>query len=485
MMSSEKHKLHPVAAIINGVKVLKELIVPIIIIVFANGFNLNFDIHSEKFFSEMLPILFLSLLVVWSLVNGMIKWLTFKYWFEVSELRVEYGLFVKKKRYIPFERIQSLNYKEGIFHRMFGLVQVLVETAGSKKGKPEAELTAITKQAADEIELRMRQAKQQDIEEGEGALPETTIIHQMTTGELLLHATTSSGIGVVLAGVVAVLSQFAEFIPFDAIYNEMAILIQYSVIFIAFLIVIALLVAWLVSVAITFINYYQFTVITENERIIVTRGLFEKKRMTIPLQRVQAIKIVENPIRQMLGLCAVIVESAGGGFKGDTDKKTVLMPLTSKCIALEALQKLLPDFDFSGEMDIVPPKKARPFFYRLNFIWLVPIIGAVSYFFYPYGLLSLVIIVPIILLGYWQYKTTGYKIRNHQITIVSRFISRVTFIAQKKRIQIVESRQSYFQRRKQLSSCRIVVMSNMAGAVAEVSHLDEQQVDVIMDWYGR
>ena len=40
------------------------------------------------------------------------------YWFEDSELRVEYGLFVKKKRYIPFDRIQSLNYKEGIFHQI-------------------------------------------------------------------------------------------------------------------------------------------------------------------------------------------------------------------------------------------------------------------------------------------------------------------------------------------------------------------------------
>lgn len=143
----------------------------------------------------------------------------------------------------------------------------------------------------------------------------------------------------------------------------------------------------------------------------------------------------------------------------------------------------MPDFDFSGQVDVVPPKKARPFFYRFNFIWLVPFIGAVSYFFYPYGLLSLLIIVPILLLGSWQYKTTGYKISNDQITIVSRLISRVTFVAQKKRIQIVQSRQSYFQKRKQLSSCRIVVMSGMAGAEAEVSHLEKEQVDVILHWY--
>lgn len=327
-MSSEKKKLHPITAVINSLKSLKDAIIPIVIIVLANGFNLNFDIRSENFFSEMFPLLILGVLIVGSLVSGLIKWLTFKYWFEDSELRIEYGLIVKKKRFIPLDRIQSLNYKEGVFHRIFGLVQVLVETAGSKTGKPEAELTAITKQAADEIELRMKQAKQVDVEVD--VHEPQTIIHQMTIGELLLHATTSSGVGVVLAGVFAVVSQFAEFIPFDVIYDELAVLIQYSVILIAFIIAFGLLVTWCISVVITFINYYQFTVAIEEARIIVTRGLLEKKRLTIPVQRVQAIKIVENPIRQMLGLCTVVVESAGGGFKGDTDKKTVLMPLTSK-----------------------------------------------------------------------------------------------------------------------------------------------------------
>ena len=89
------------------------------------------------------------------LVSGIIKWKRFRYWFEEEELRIEYGLFVKKKRYIPFERIQSLNYTEGIFHRPFGLVKVKVETAGGGATKEaDAELTAITKEAAEQIKKR-------------------------------------------------------------------------------------------------------------------------------------------------------------------------------------------------------------------------------------------------------------------------------------------------------------------------------------------
>lgn len=160
MMSNEKYKLHPVTAIINTVKALKDLLIPIIIIIAANGFNFNFDFRSEGFFGEMVPMLILCVLFIWTVFSGLIKWQTFVYWFEDNELRVEYGLFVKKKRYIPFDRIQNLNYKESIFHRIFKLVEVQVETAGSKNGKAEAELTAVTRAAADEIEIRMQRAKQ-------------------------------------------------------------------------------------------------------------------------------------------------------------------------------------------------------------------------------------------------------------------------------------------------------------------------------------
>ncbi|MEK3763833.1 PH domain-containing protein [Solibacillus sp. FSL K6-4121] len=488
-MSNEKFKLHPVTAIINVVKALKDLLIPIVIILVANGFNINLDYRSETFFSEMIPLFILVIVVFGTMVSGLIKWWTFVYWYEDSELRVEYGLFVKKKRYIPFDRIQNLNYKEGIFHRLFKLVQVQVETAGSKSGKPEAELTAVTRAAADDVEIQMKKAKQKTpieselmeiVEEEE---PPSTILHKMKVPELLLLASTSSGIGVVLAGVFAVFSQFAEFIPFDAIYDEVAFLMEYSFIAAMILIALALMVAWIISVGITFLNYYNFTVSKQQNRLIITRGLIEKKRVTIPLNRVQAIKLVENPFQQMLGLASIAVESAGGGFSGEADKKIILFPLIAKKEALKPLAELFPEYDFHLVEAIQPPKKALPFFYRIDFIWLVPLIAAISYFFYPYGLLSLLLVLPIILLGRWQFKTTGYTIEGQQITIVSRMISRVTFFALKKRVQVTQGSQTYFQKRRKIGSAKIIVMSGMTGASATVRHIDQKEVEKILTWY--
>ncbi|MEC1180273.1 PH domain-containing protein [Metasolibacillus meyeri] len=480
-----KYKLHPISAIINCVKALKSMLIPIAIIAVANGFNFSFDFRDERFFQTMFPLIILSIAVLFTLFNGIIKWWTFTYWFEDNELRVQHGLFVKKKRFIPYDRIQSLNYKEGIFHRIFGLVQVTVETAGNKAGKAEAELTAITREAANMIENETKKVKEtQQVLEGE-ELPTARLIHKMSPKDLIILATTSNSIGVVLAGVLAVVSQFSEFIPYDWIYAEMEQLLRFGFLLIIAFVIFGLLVAWGVSVAITFINYYNFEVSEENERLIITRGLLEKKRITIPLNRVQAIKIVENPFRQLFGLAAVIVESAGGGFGGEKDKTVVLFPLISKKKMNESLQLLFSQFDLNLEGAVRPPKRARPYFYRIDFVWLVPLIGALSYFFFPYGMLSLLLIIPVLLLGIWQFKTARFKISNEQITIMYRALSRVTFIAEKRRIQIVEQQQNYFQKRKNIASAKIVVMSGVAGASAKAYHMEAQHIDEFMRWYER
>lgn len=495
MMSDNRFKLHPVTTIINFVKGLKDLLIPFLIIFAANGFNLSFNPKEEGFWAELIPLAVMTILTILYLFNGIIKWWTFVYWFEDDELRVKYGLLVKKKRYIPFDRIQSFNYKEGIFHRVFGLVQVMVETAGSTDGKPEVILTAITKEAANQIEQVTRKVKQTkmegvlededgvDILEKDSNDHQQRIILKMKVKDLIILASTSNGIGVVLAGVAAVLSQFSEFIPYERIFEEVSSLIKFGVVVVAITIFAALFIAWLISVIITFINYYDYTVIEEDERITITRGLLEKKRITIPLNRIQAIKIIESPLKQIFGYSSVVVESASAGY-GEKDKKMTLFPLISKREVYNTLRDLVPAFEWEQPLT-KPPKKAKPFFYRIDFLWLVPIIALSSYFWFPYGLLSILIIIPVILIGLWQYKTTGFAIKGNQLTIVYRGISRVTFVVEKKRIQAMQSKQSYFQKRKNIASVQATVMSGMTGATAKAAHLNVHDAEQVLLWFEK
>ncbi len=489
MMSNELYRLHPVSAIISSVKALKSMILPVAIIIISNGFNFSLNFRSEYFFETVLLFGVWGVGAVLALVGGIVKWRTFVYWFEDGELRVKYGLFVKKKRYIPFERIQSLNYHEGIFHRIFGLVKVQVETAGNKGGKPEVELTAIQKIAADVIEEEMRRAKIQiaqplgeELAHGQIEEVMVPVIYRMSMRDLLVLATTSGGIGVVLSGVAAVISQFSDIIPYEEVFHEVADIVKIGAFLVALMIMFVLIIAWLLSVVITLVNYYDYTVRIEDEKLMITKGLLEKKRITLPLNRIQAIRIVENPLRQIFGFATVVVESAGGNGEKGGDKKIALFPLIKKQHCVQTLEQLFPEMNWHPEF-IKAPKRARPFFYRIDFIWLVPIIGASSYFLYPYGLLAFLLIPLIIFLGIWQHRTAGYMIDGKQLTMQYRIFSRITLFMEKKRIQSMESSQTYFQKRKQVMSIKATVMSGMAGMTVNVPSLEQQDAETILTWY--
>ena len=334
-MSEPRYKLHWITALIEVLKTAKEAILPLIVLLFANGFN-----DTGKWYLDYLTFMIFGVLMIAFFITGIIKWKRFEYWFEDDELRIEYGLFVKKKRYIPFDRIQSLDYTEGILHRPFKLVKVKVETAGgSTSKKAEAELTAITKEAAELIERELADAKSGkrvlQVEDGEDTIefpieaePQAKPIFKMSAKDLVILATTSGGIGIILSGAGVFLSQFAELIPFEWMYEELSSFITFGALLIALAVFIGFIIVWGLSVAMTFFSYYGFTVSLDERDIIITRGLLEKKRMTVPLNRVQSVRIIENPFRQLFGYAAVAVDSAGGG--GAEGAKINLFPLVKK-----------------------------------------------------------------------------------------------------------------------------------------------------------
>ena len=306
-----------------------------------------------KWYLDYLTFIIFGVLLIVFFVTGIIKWKRFVYWFEDDELRIEYGLFVKKKRYIPFDRIQSLDYTEGILHRPLKLVKVKVETAGNTASlKSEAELTAITKEAAAQIEAEMAEAKRRKVivvaDDGEVMEDaEEEVEHRskqvfaMSMKDLLILATTSGGIGLILSGALIFLLQFSEFIPYETMYEGLAGFVKYGALIIAIAVFCGLLAVWAISVVMTFLSYYGFAVSLEKEDLVITRGLIEKKRATVPLNRVQSVRIIENPFRQLFGYASVAIDNAGGGL-GESAKIN-LFPLVKKADIYGPLQEIFPD----------------------------------------------------------------------------------------------------------------------------------------------
>ena len=177
---------------------------------------------------------------------------------------------------------------------------------------------------------------------------EKRAIFKMSGKDLFVLASTSGGVGVFFSGLAVFASQFSNVIPYGAIYEEIVVFIRFGALIVALAVFVVLLIAWIVSVVLTFINYYEFTITVEDEEIIITRGLLEKKKITIPLSRIQGVQVVENPLRQLIGYATVIVDSAGGSL-AEKDEKIRLLPLIKKTKITPILQEIFPELPFNPD----------------------------------------------------------------------------------------------------------------------------------------
>ncbi|VEF49467.1 YdbT [Bacillus freudenreichii] len=474
----EPKRLHPISVLYDFIRSLKELIIPFIFL-FIFGKN-----EIELGFS-MLPQLLFLLFVLFMIASMVVKWLRFTYRVEDNELRIEQGLFVRKKRYIPFDRIQSLDLSESIIHRPLGLVKVKVETAGSGGDKAEAELTAIKKEDAASLQKIIADVKNKvpsDVTE-EVEAPKEDIIYKISARQLLFLASTSGRAGVVISAFLAFVFQFEDFIPYEKLFNEMQQLIKFGVVFISVVVFIALFIAWLLSVVIAFFKYNDFTVKKVKDELIITRGLLEKRTTTVPLHRIQALTITESPIRQPFGYASVSLESAGGASTDLENSSMVLLPIVKRSEIADLLGGYFTDYAFDTDFSPAPKRSIRRYMFVKSIIALV-IAGVVTGFFWPYGLFAAALLPISILWGYTQYKSAGWNIVDQQLTMRYRTIEQHTMLMKKNRIQSMEASISWFQKRADLAAVSAAVKSGAGSRNAEIAHLDEKHALEVLDWYS-
>ncbi|WP_332693158.1 PH domain-containing protein [Halalkalibacter lacteus] len=474
---SDLKRLHIAAIFVSFLSALRSFLIPFIISFFLGS-------SSEPIGFFRFEYIWIAILV-FIFFTGIGHWVTFKYRIIAGELYIQRGIFVKKKRYIQQHRVQSIDITAGLFQRLFGLVKLKIETAGGG-AEPEVNLIAISREEAEGIraELKKRNAVTDQTERLEEKLdkPEADYTWKLKTNHLIIAALTSSGLGLTISAVAALFSQIEQFLP-EMIYDQVfRFFASTEIMLITTFIVIIVFISWCISFVGTLLKYGGFTIEKYEKELVISRGLIEKRQLTIHSNNVTAIRVVRNIFRQPLGFGTVYVESAGGGTN-DEQLSTVLLPIAKEEEMIAAFAELLPDYAREYKVESVPQRSLRRFFIRASiapFIATVVIGALVS----PYGYYGFIAVAVCLLFGFLQYNDAGSGFDHTHLWLRYRKISQILVISNKRKIQSAEIRTSILQKRYRLATFRFSILSSVIGKSFTVFDVDKKEADKMLNWYS-
>lgn len=462
-------RLHPVGMLLDALGTVRQWIglaaFPGLAALFSGGFG---------FGTVALLIFAATTLVVLAAVWGVLSWRATNYEVREGTFTLRRGVLQKSERSLQLERIQSVDTVQGVIQRAFNVLEVRVETAGGGS-EPDIKLPAVSRAAARDLQERLT-AYQRRGRAAEDERPEREILRQLGVRDLLIAGATSGQIGVA-ASIVAVGSQLVQqVLPESLAATIFEAILPQSVAMALLFVGILLLFAWVLAIIGTVLSYYGFTLSRSEDNLHIRRGLLRRHEATIPLTRIQAVRVVEGVMRQPFGLAFVRVDSAGYGAEEGTS--TTLFPLLPIREVSGLLAAAAPEFAAEVKnVEPVPRRALRRYLIRgaIPAVLLGGIVGVNLFFItgaWNWPALALALLPPFLFLGWLRYRAAGWRFADDRLTLRFRNLARTTVVAPRQRLQARTVSQTVLQRRLDLASLEVLVASGSTGAGFDVLDLD-------------
>ena len=409
-------------------------------------------------------------------------WQNYEFYFEGDDLKIESGVITKTSLDIPVRRIQDIDTTQSVLPRLFGLVQVDVQTAGGDASS--SSLRYLEKPQAEQVKQRLRELqdrRERSDERSEPAKPPETfydIGNALLTYSLVRSVPAAVGTGILVAvvgvGVAAYLASTPlQMVGFAALAIGGALLLSALVFATGFVG--------------AYLQYYDFRVERRNDVYEYERGLVSKQGGSIPKEKIQHVEITENFLMRYLGYATLKVETAGYTQATETGatSTTVLMPFERAETVYQRARKLgefeADRIDGDGLNDIGPIAKRRYVrrYFILSTVGLLACSGLLFVGFHP-G----VLVVPLLGMvlapraGRLQWEHIGFRRGTHNLLVSRGFWVKKTYLVPHFRIQNLMVSQSLFQRRWGVATVTVDTAGNRAvnPKIPDVAHDEANQL---------
>jgi putative membrane protein len=481
--SSDERRLHPAFVLTRVITVLRGLVPAFVALAVA----------VKEWALPAVAVLATAVIVL-----RIVEWRTTRYAVGDGGLRLRSGILSRRERVVPASRISALDTSRGLVQRVFGLVSLEVQTAGGGK-EAELRLEALTFAEAERLRAALGHADHVPVPTADGrvldpprpggtaavpgdgsgttgpppastpATPPPAPVYVINPRELVVAALTGPQLGVVAVLVGSLLSQGQDLLPDSLTDRAEDELSNAGATTIVVLVILGLLLAAVVSVVGTVLAFARFRIDRDDRRLRVRRGLLTERTGTIPLDRIQGVRIVEGLLRRRLGYATVQVEVAG--YRGDDEVTRTLVPLVPTAELPALLRRVLPEVPWTdGDLQRPPVRARRRYLLPPLLLSVLPAIVLIA----TPGAWALTFVLPLAvgaLVGLGRWRGAGWALGPETLTVRSQLLARTTLLVLARRAQRVETSAQPLQRRAGLASFHVVLATGRRGLVR---HLDAE-----------
>lgn len=411
--------------------------------------------------------IFIVGLAIVSGVMSIVSFFRYFYYVKDDELIIEKGIIRRSKLSIPIERIQTVDYEQAFIHRIFNVVKIKIDTAGSSSS--EFKLLAITREKAEEIRnlvLFKSNALDQDLPMDEQKLDQQEQIVHIDFWTLLKVGATEnhfrSGALIVFFGF-WIYEQLEEF-GLEQVFTDYLPSVEgflNSLIKAGILTLLFVIISFLISLVRIIIKYYQFTLFRQKDGFKLRYGLINKREIAAKDYKIQILSWHQNLLQKFSGLFKVNLRQTVSYEANQS--KSISIPGANKL----ALQKIIGYlYDVQPDNGVNKIKISRYYLkYRLRNLGLtfigvtmLCILLAEWNYVWWFGLLF----IGLALVQIKKYRKKAYGLKDGKLYIFGGAFGASMSMLETFKIQSLEVRESLYQRRRGLSTLYI---STAAGSV--------------------
>ena len=434
----------------------------------------------------------LSVLGLASMLWAILSYFKFYFYLQNGELIIQKGILKRSNLNIPLDRIQSVNINQNIVHQILNVVQLEVDTAGTKGS--EFKFDALSKEKAEALRSILISKKKEtssselsadDIDQAELLGDDRKSILSLSFTELIKVGISQNhfrSIGFIMLVFFWVQSSVEDIGIETDKYTDglMDFVTSASFNAVMTIIVMASIIAVLISLIQTILIYYNAHLWREGSRLKLSYGLFNKKEMSALYQKIQILQWSSNPLQKMMKIFDVRLKQASSSVV--SAKSSLRIPGCTEDHIQYLKDSWLGD---DALADLKIHGISIHYFYRrvmFRMIFCAVLFGA----YFLRGeingwLIFLIFLIPYFIYTSWlSYKKSGFAINHSTLYITRGMLDDDYALLPLSKVQNVIISQAPYQVRKDLANVDVHTASGSISIPYIPVELAEQLSDYLL-----